>query len=339
MLKGRGAQINPQNKFTGLWRERYPDFIDENTQTKYFFEKSKKILNKICSPDLPYGYSLNPYQGCEHGCIYCYARETHQYWDLSAGIDFESIIFCKVNAPQLLIQEINEEKYEPLLISLSGNTDPYQPIERKLKITRRIIEILYEHKHPFSIITKDGGILRDIDILEDAAREKLCIVLISLTTLNEELRRVMEPRASSIHLRLKVIEELAKHNIPVKVMIAPVIPHINDIEIPNIMERAKEAGAITASMSFVRLNGPIGIIFEQWVANHFPHKKEAILSRIKEIHGGSLEDRRFFLRHTGEGTYAEFIRKSFQAWKKNIFGEIEMPPLDFSKFRKRGWLF
>lgn len=344
-IKGRGAYVNPLNRITKKGRIFFPfSFAEGEIKTTYLIERAKRILNEICSPDLSYGYSLNPYQGCEHGCVYCYARETHQYYDLSAGLDFETIIYCKINTPEILKKEITSSRYEPKLISISGNTDPYQPIEKKLKLTRKILEILYEYRHPFAIVTKSNLICRDIDILELAAKKNLCTVSISLTTLDEDLRLKLEPRASSVHLRLKTIEELSSKNIYVHVLIAPVIPYINSDEVGDILNEVHKRGAKSASFSFIRLNGPLGEIFEKWLDCNFPYKKNSVLKCISEIHGGSIEDRRFFLRHHGEGVFASTFNKFFDVIYKKIFEnkvDQNCPQYlyNFSEFKRSGWLF
>ncbi len=262
-FKGRGAQIKTSNKF--LQAQYVADHIEgldealfENPHTQIFHESPKKIVNKVESPDLGMVYSMNPYQGCEHGCVYCYARNTHEYYGFSAGLDFESKIIVKKNAPQVLEKQLLNKNWNAAPIMLSGNTDCYQPLEKKLQITRKLLQVLARYKHPVGLITKNSLITRDIDVLKELAVDNLVHVMVSITTLNEELRRIMEPRTVSSIKRLKTVEELAKANIPVGIMNAPIIPGLNHHEIPQILKAAADHGASTAGMTVVRLNGSIG---------------------------------------------------------------------------------
>jgi len=340
-FKGRGAQIKTGNKF--LQAQYVADHIEgldeplfENPHTQIFHESPKKIVNKVDSPDLGMAYSMNPYQGCEHGCIYCYARNTHEYYGFSAGLDFESKIIVKKNAPQILEQQLLSKNWNASPIMLSGNTDCYQPLERKLQITRQILQVLARYRHPVGLISKNSLITRDIDILQDLASDRLVHVMISITSLNEDLRRVMEPRTASSVKRLKTVEELSKANIPVGIMNAPLIPGLNHHEIPQILKAAADHGALTAGMTIVRLNGSIGKIFEDWLRKNFPDRFEKVWNQICSMHGGNVNDSVFGRRMRGEGNIANVIHQLFRASKKKYFSGREMPPYDLTKFRKGG---
>ena len=342
-FKGRGAQIKSENKF--LKSQYVTDHIEgldeplfENSLTQIFQETAKKILNRVDSPDLGFGYSMNPYQGCEHGCIYCYARNTHEYYGFSAGLDFESKIIVKKNAARLLEQELLKPSWNAVPIMLSGNTDCYQPQEKKFEITRSMLKVLAQYRHPVSIISKNSLVLRDVDILQDLAADNLVHVYISITTLNEELRRAMEPRTASSVKRLKTVEELAKANIPVGIMNAPIIPGFNQHEIPAILKAAAEHGALNAGMTVVRLNGSIAKIFEDWLQKNFPDRYEKVWNQIGSMHGGNLNDSQFGRRMSGEGNIADAIHQLFRSSKKKYFANKSMPPYDLTKFRKGGTL-
>lgn len=336
-FKGRGAQINIKNKF--LKREyvcEFPEALDEpllsNSKTEFFKESPKNIVNKIASPDLGLTFSVNPYQGCEHGCIYCYARNTHEYWGYSAGLDFERKIIIKENAPLLLKKSFENPNWHASPIMLSGNTDCYQPIEKEKEITRRLLEVFLKYNNPVGLITKNSLILRDIDILQELAKRKLVHVNISITTLNEELRQKLEPRTTTSLQRLKTVEVLSSKGIPVNIMIAPIIPSLNSHEIPEIMKLSSEKGALSALYTIVRLNGAIQTIFEDWVNRSFPEKAFKILNQIKECHNGKLNDSRFGLRMTGDGAIAEAIKSLFTIAKNKYFKDKEMPPYDLDRF-------
>ena len=322
-MKGRGAQINTDNPFAKHRAAKHPDLTfsapDGEVKTEYLETHPKTIINKVDSPDIGLDYSMNPYQGCEHGCVYCYARNTHPYWGYSAGIDFESKILVKREAPQLLAQKLSTPKWVVAPIMLSGNTDCYQPIEAKLKITRQILEVLERFNHPVGIITKSALILRDIDILARMAEKKLTSVAISINTLDESLRRQLEPRTASIPRRLQVIEELSKAGIHVHAMLAPVIPGLNDNELMDLMAAVSMAGAKNAGYITVRLNGDVGPIFTDWVRKKYKDRADRIINRIMDIHGGQLNDSRSGIRMKGEGKYAEMIAAQFQlALKRHL---------------------
>lgn len=342
-FKGRGAQIRTGNKFLkGQYVTEHPEGLDEplisSPQTQIFYETPKNIVNKVTSPDLGMMYSMNAYQGCEHGCIYCYARNTHEYWGFSAGLDFESKIIVKENAPQLLEKFIMHPSWLPVPISVSGNTDCYQPLERKFQITRNILKVFAQYRHPLGMITKNSLILRDVDILSDLAKDNLVHVFISITSLNEDLRRVMEPRTASAVKRLKMVEELTKAGVPVGIMTAPIIPGLNHHEIPEIIKAAANHGARTAGMTIVRLNGSIGKIFEDWLRKNFPDRFDKVWNQICNLHGGSVNDSQFGRRMSGEGNFADVIHQLFDVSKKKYFAGRSMPPIDLTKFRKGGTL-
>lgn len=340
-FKGRGAQIKSENKFLkAQYVERHIEGLDEPLlsapTTQIFYESPKKIVNKVTSPDLGMMYSMNPYQGCEHGCIYCYARNSHEYWGFSAGLDFESKIIVKKNAANLLEKFILHPDWQPVPISVSGNTDCYQPLERKLEITRSMLKVFARYRHPLGMITKNGLILRDIDLLKDLAQDNLVHVYISITTLDESLRSVMEPRTASAIKRLKTVEVLSKAGIPVGIMNAPIIPGLNHHEIPNILKAAADHGALNAGMTVVRLNGSIGKIFEDWLRKNFPDRFEKVWHQISEMHGGNVNDSQFGRRMTGEGNFAQTIHQLFRVSKKKYFANRNMPAIDLTKFRRGG---
>jgi DNA repair photolyase len=340
-FKGRGAQIKTHNKY--LKNQYVTEFIEgldeplqSAPQTQVFFENPKKIVNKVTSPDLGMMYSMNPYQGCEHGCIYCYARNTHEYWGFSAGLDFESKIIVKKNAPQLLEKFILAPGWQAVPISVSGNTDCYQPLERKYELTRGMLKVFAQYRHPLGMITKNSLVLRDIDLLKDLASDNLVHVYISITTLDEELRRVMEPRTASALKRLKTVEALAKEGIPVGVMNAPIIPGLNHHEIPQVLKAAADHGALGAGMTVVRLNGSIGKIFEDWLRKNFPDRFDKVWNQICSMHGGNVNDSQFGRRMTGEGNFAEMIHQLFRTSKRKFFRDRQMPPINVITFRRGG---
>jgi DNA repair photolyase len=340
-FKGRGAQIRTGNKF--LKAEYVTDHIEGLDEplmsaptTQIFYENPKKIVNKVTSPDLGMMYSTNPYQGCEHGCIYCYARNSHEYWGFSAGTDFESKIIVKKKAPELLEKFLLHPDWQPVPISVSGNTDCYQPLERKMEITRGMLKVFARYRHPLGMITKNSLILRDIDLLTDLAKDNLVHVYLSITTLNEDLRRVMEPRTASGLKRLKTVETLAKAGIPVGIMNAPIIPGLNHHEIPAILKAASEHGALAAGMTVVRLNGSIGKIFEDWLRKNFPDRFDKVWNQICTMHGGNVNDSQFGRRMSGEGNIADAIHQLFSVSKRKYFAGKTMPPIDLTKFRRGG---
>lgn len=340
-LKGRGAQHNTPNSFLQhRYEAMFDDFrveedLPEAPKTEYIKVFPKSILNKVDSPEMGLFYSMNPYQGCEHGCIYCYARNSHEYWGYSAGVDFEQKILVKEEAPALLEKKLKGRNWKPVPIMLSGNTDCYQPIERQLGITRRLLEVLDRYGHPVGLITKNSLILRDIDILERMASRNLVHVSISLTSLKEETRRLMEPRTASVKQRLKVIESLSGKGIPVNVMMAPVVPAINDHEILKLAETVAAHGARALNFTIVRLNGAIGPLFEDWARKNFPDRADKILNQIRDCHGGRLNDSRFGTRMRGEGHFARNIAALFRLANTKFFSDKQIPPYNLEEFEQR----
>lgn len=342
-IKGRGAQVNTHNKFLQHSYELRDDFLEychleneksDNNKTSYLEIYPKTILNKVTSPDIGLTYSMNPYQGCEHGCIYCYARNTHEYWGFSAGLDFERKILYKANAPELLEKKLKSKNWQAHGIMFSGNTDCYQPIEKKLEITRKMLLVLLKLKHPVSMITKNALILRDLDILKKMSRLNLIHVSISITSLSEETRRILEPRTTTIKKRLETVKVLSKNGIPVNVMMAPIIPAINNHEIFKLVKKVSELGAKSAAYTVVRLNGAIGSIFKNWVKKTYPDRAEKILHQIEDCHSGQLNDSRYGKRMRGEGKIAEQIAMHFKLARKLYLPNVGLPPLDFTKFDK-----
>jgi len=317
-LKGRGAQTNPHNRF----ERQQTDGIDtddallETGKTEYIPTRAKTIINKVDSPDVGLSYSMNPYQGCEHGCVYCYARNTHEYWGYSAGLDFERKILYKPDAPSLLEKAFRKKGWEPYPIMLSGNTDCYQPLEKKKLLTRGILEVCLQYKHPVGIITKNSLIIRDLDIISALAAQGLVSVMISLTGLTEETRLLLEPRTATYQKRLRTIRELSHAGVPVGIMAAPIIPGINSHEVAMIVEQAALHGATMAGTQIVRLNGAIGGIFKDWLCKTYPYRADKVWNQIIECHGGTVNDSRFGTRMKGEGKIAESIMTLFKTARK-----------------------
>ena len=340
-IKGRGAQINTHNRFLQNQYTVENDFLNhchsinespDSNRTQYIEIFPKTILNKVTSTDIGLAYSMNPYQGCEHGCIYCYARNTHEYWGYSAGLDFERKILYKKNAPELLEAKLKSKNWKAQNIMLSGNTDCYQPIEKKLKITRKILQVFLKYKHPVSIITKNALILRDLDVLTELAKLNLIHISISVTSLKEETRMILEPRTTSIKKRLETIKILSDNSIPVNVMMAPIIPAINSHEIFDLVKKVSELGACSAAYTIVRLNGAIANIFTDWVNKTLPDSANKILNQIEDCHGGSLNDSRFGKRMRGEGKIAEQVAMQFRLAKKKYLSAVCLPPLNYNLY-------
>ena len=324
-LKGRGAQIHPDNPFLHSTRSKDPrEYLDpDNPTIKTYYQDTiaKTIVNKVPSPDIGMEYSMNPYQGCEHGCVYCYARNTHPYWGYDAGLDFETKIMAKQNAPELLIKFLNKKNWKASPIMLSGNTDCYQPVERKLQITRKLLKIFLSYKHPVGLITKNQLMLRDLDLLKKLNDHKLVKVAVSINTLQDDLRRVLEPRASSIPSRLRLVKELVRNEIPVTVMIAPIIPDLNDHEIIDMVKLFSEIGVNHLSYIIIRLNGDVEEIFNDWLVRNFPDRASKVMNKIISLHGGKASDSRFKTRMKGEGNYSKIIADQFKLAKKKYFVE------------------
>ncbi|MEM8567348.1 MAG: PA0069 family radical SAM protein [Bacteroidota bacterium] len=310
--------------------------ITNSLPTEIFYETPSKIVNKVTSPDVGMDYSLNPYQGCEHGCIYCYARTTHEYWGFNAGLDFESKIIVKKNAAVLLEKQLLKKSWQPRPIVLSGNTDCYQPLERKLGITRSLLEIFDKYKHPVAIITKNTLVLRDLDILAQLAKDNLVMVILSITTLDEKLRSLLEPRTASGIKKMKAIAELTQAGVPVSIMNAPIIPGLNHHETPSIIKKAAQNGALSAGYTTVRLNGKIATVFHDWLVKNFPHREKKVWNQIKALHGGKVSDSEFGRRMRGEGSYSEIIKQLFTQAVNRYMSDSVKPVLTTSKFRKGG---
>lgn len=320
-IKGRAAGFDPPSRFEKLYVDYNPEDIAEyfdidlerKIPTTFYIDTSKSILAKNDSPDLFFDYSINPYRGCEHGCIYCYARPSHEYLGFSSGIDFETKIMVKMDASELLGKTFRDKKWKPQIIVLSGNTDCYQPAEKKLQLTRKCLEVFLKYKNPVGIITKNALIQRDIDILKELASLNLAAVTISITSLNQELTKKMEPRTSAPYKRLETIEALANAGIPVGVNVAPVIPGLTDEEIPKILKAASERGAISAAMIMLRLPFAVKDLFIEWLKRNYPEKVSRVLNRIRDTRGGKLNEAEFGKRMSGEGEIAESIRQLFDA--------------------------
>jgi DNA repair photolyase len=302
--------------------------------TEYFRDTSRSVISRNDSPDIPFETSLNPYRGCEHGCIYCYARPTHEYLGLSAGLDFETRLFVKEDAATLLRQELTRPAWTPQELVLSGITDPYQPVERTLGVTRACLDVLREFRNPVSIVTKNALVTRDIDILADLASRGAAMVAISVTTLDEDLRRTMEPRTPTADMRLEAIARLAAAGVPAGVMVAPIIPGLTDHEVPRIVARAAEAGAIFASYTVVRLPLAVKDLFGAWMGTHYPDRVNKVLNQVRAVRGGALNDTRFGYRMHGQGPVADMVRSLFQtACARHGLAE-SAPRLQTSHFRR-----
>jgi len=337
--RGRGASDNPVNRFESLAYERDPELADDDppsVQTQFFRDASKSALSKNDSPDIPFKFSLNPYRGCEHGCIYCYARPTHEYLGFSAGLDFETRIMVKEDAPDLLRDELSSRKWTPQPIIVSGVTDPYQPIERKLELTRRCLEVFQEFRNPVAIITKNRLVARDVDILADLARDGAAQVAVSVTTLNPELARILEPRTSLPKQRLDTIRELSGAGVPVSVMMAPMTPGLNDSEIPEVLAAVSEAGAKAASYVMLRLPHAVAPLFEQWLDQHKPDAKDKILNRLRGMRGGDLYKAEFGKRMRGEGIHADQIAQLFEVASRKYGLDKTSMDLSVDAFRRPG---
>jgi DNA repair photolyase len=333
----RGAQHNPDNRFDPQAYVWDADLAPEAAQTTYIEVHPASLVNPIDSPDIPLTYSMNPYAGCEHGCLYCYARNSHEYWGFSAGLDFETKILVKRNAPALLRQTLLNPRWQVAPIMLAGNTDCYQPAERHYRLTRQLLQVLLEFRHPVGLITKNALILRDLDLLKELARYDLVHVYVSITSLREEMRRALEPRTVTAQRRLEVVRTLRANGIPVGVMAAPMIPGLNDHELLPIMKAAAEAGAQIINYTIVRLNGAIAEIFETWLRRYFPDRADRVLHLIAQVHDGHLNDSRWHKRLRGEGPIAQLIAQTFRAGLVKYFeGVPSMPPYNLSLFRRGG---
>ena len=336
-LKGRGALGNPANRFEHLVRIPELDYEDESRagmKTIFFEDTTRSIIAHNDSPDLPFSVSVNPYRGCEHGCVYCYARPTHEYLGFSSGLDFETKIFVKKDAARLLRKEFSSSTWRPQVVAMSGVTDPYQPIERRLEITRQCLEVLAEFRNPVVMITKNALITRDMDIFLKLNRYQSICVYISMTTLDKDLAGIMEPRASRPQERLETIERLSKQGIPVGILTAPVIPGLNDQEIPEILKQCAQRGAQFAGYVVLRLPFAVKSIFETWLTQHFPDRKDKVLNRIRSLRDGKLNDPHFGSRMTGEGVWADHLQELFSVFCQKTGLNRKSPELTTAFFRK-----
>jgi DNA repair photolyase len=337
--RGRGAAGNPPNRFEKIRLERDEDWNpeeDPSPRTQFLRDLSQTIISRNDSPDIPFDASINPYRGCEHGCSYCYARHTHEFLGFSAGLEFESKIMVKENAPDLLRRELSSPKWKPQELAMSGVTDCYQPIERRLQLTRCCLAVLAEFRNPVSIITKNYLVTRDLDLLKELAAHKAVIVHLSINSLDRDLARKLEPRASLPEQRFAAVRALSDAGVPVGVLVAPVIPALNDHEIPAVLAAAKAAGAGWAETEILRLPLTVAPVFRQWLEKNFPGKVDKVLNRIRAIRGGKLNDPRFGLRMRGEGIFAEQIARMFHvALKKEGLAE-DGPELSVAAFRRPG---
>jgi DNA repair photolyase len=343
-IKGRGTVWAIEHRFSGEHHQPIDDGWGTLEQaareeraapdTQIIEQNVKSVLSGNDSPDVPFDLSINPYRGCEHGCIYCFARPTHSYLNMSPGLDFETRIIAKVNAAERLREAFAARNYEPLPLNIGSATDAYQPAERRLGITRSLIEVLSEHRHPFSIITKSSGIERDIDLLGPLARDGLVAVYVSIPTLDPTLARVMEPRATAPERRLRTIERLAKLGIPVGVSVSPVIPFLNEPELERVLELARDAGATTAFSTVLRLPWEVNPLFQQWLQAHFPQRAARVMARVRDLRGGRDNDSRFGQRMHGEGVWARLLAQRFQRAAQRLGLNRERVPLDLSQFRR-----
>lgn len=338
-VKGRGAQKNTNNKFSAYSYETRDDFLEfcrvegevaDRNKTQYLPVFPKTIVNKVTSPDVGMSYSMNMYQGCEHGCIYCYARNAHEFWGYSAGLDFERKILVKHDASKLLEAKLRSKSWKACIIVMSGNTDCYQPAEKEFELTRKCLEVFLKYRHPVGIITKNALILRDLEILKELNEYGLIGVNISVTSLSEETRRILEPRTTTIKKRLEAIRVLSENGIPVNAMLAPIIPGINSHEILNLAKAVSENGAVSMAFTVVRLNGAIGEIFTDWIRKTLPNKADKVLHQIQECHGGNLNDSRFGVRSRGEGKIATQIHDMVRLAKRTYFKDKSFPKLNSS---------
>lgn len=335
LFPGRGAQSNPANRFTRLDYEREPEFAPDGIiRTEYFADDSRSIVTENSSPDVPFRFSVNPYRGCLHGCSYCFARPTHEYFGLSAGLDFETRIFVKRRAPELFRDWLMRPKYQPESIAISGVTDCYQPIEKDYRLTRGCLEVALEARQPIGIITKNALVERDLDLLQEMARHRIVRVCLSVTTLDQSLQKLMEPRTASPAARLRVLRTLSDAGIPTHAMIAPVIPGLTDHEIPALLQAVREAGVQSVSYILLRLPGAVEGVFLDWLRRARPECVSKVESRIRATRGGKLYDSTFGRRMTGQGEFARQIAQTFELFARRLGLSMEREPLDASQFRR-----
>jgi DNA repair photolyase len=345
-VKGRGTVWAIEHRFEERARDAFDDgwgSLEQAAQeersapdTQVLEENVRRILSGNDSPDIGFDLSINPYRGCEHGCVYCYARPTHSYLNLSPGLDFETRIIAKVNAAERLREALAAKGYAPLQLNIGSVTDAYQPAERRLCITRSVIEVLAEARHPFSIITKSSLVERDLDLIVPLAEQRLAAVYVSITTLDPHLARVLEPRAAAPHRRLRTIETLARAGVPVGVSVSPVIPFLNEPELERILEAARDAGAGRAFSIVLRLPWEVNPIFQQWLEQHVPERAARIMARVREMRGGKENDSRFGIRMTGQGIWAQLLRQRFEKACTRLGFNRERIDLDLTQFRPPG---
>ncbi len=316
--------------------EAIDDWTDPNVPTQYLEQQAASIVNKVQSPDVWMSHSMNPYAGCEHGCIYCYARNTHEYWGYSAGLDFERKIIVKINAPSLLRKFLMNPKWQGAPIVISGNTDCYQPAEQKFRLTRKLLEVCNEFNQPVAMITKNAWILRDKDLLAEMAKKNLVSVMMSTTSLQEDLRRIMEPRTATAAQKMKVIRELSEVGVKMGVLMGPVIPGLNDHEIPSILKTASENGAGFSAYTFIRLNGSIKLLFHDWLLKNFPDRADKVWHQIEQSHNGKVNDSQFGRRMRGEGKIAEMISRQFETYSKIYKFHDDNWQLNSASFQRPG---
>lgn len=333
--RGRSTGKNPPNRFERIVVE-LEEPGPEKVPTVFLRDASRSIISRNQSPDVPFDASINPYRGCEHGCVYCYSRPFHEYLGFSAGLDFETKILVKEDAPELLRRELASPRWKPQVLALSGVTDPYQPVERKLGITRRCLEVLAEARNPVGIVTKNHLVTRDADLLAELASVQAASVCLSVTTLDPELARRMEPRTSHPEKRLAAVSELVRAGVPTGVLVSPVIPALTDSEIPKILEAAAGAGASFAAFLVLRLPGAVAELFSDWLAERYPERREKVLGRIRELRGGRLTDARFGKRMRGEGIFAEQIAALFHQARRRHGLARRGPELSTVAFRRPG---
>ena len=336
--KGRAAAFNTPNRFDPVTLELDPAELTaeelRQVPTIFFDDKSRTILSKNNSPDIPFTYSINPYRGCEHGCIYCYARPSHEYLGWSAGLDFETRILVKRDAPELLSRAFQKTSWQPQVICLSGNTDPYQPAERQLKLSRGCLKVFLRHRNPVSIITKNHLVTRDLDLLGALARRNLVSVSVSVTSLRPELASTMEPRTSTPRRRLDAVQTLADAGVPVGVMVAPIVPGLTDEEVPAILKAAAQHRARWAGYVILRLPGPVAPLFVDWLSATWPDRKDKVLRRIQELRGGKLTDSAFGRRMRGQGIWAETLTSLFKTTCRSLNLNQPRLPLSTDQFRR-----
>ncbi len=338
LTRGRGALSNESGRYERYQRLAFDDGWNQDdaprVHTEIFEEKARRIITTNQSPDIPFDQSINPYRGCEHGCVYCYARPTHTYMGLSAGLDFESRLFVKPDAAKLLRKELADPSYVPKAIALGTNTDPYQPIEKRFKITRAILEVLADHDHPCTIVTKSHLVTRDLDILAPMAGKRLAKVYLSITTLNRQLARAMEPRAATPGLRLDALKQLSDAGIPTGVMVAPLIPALNDTELETILEEAAKAGASQAGYTMLRLPLEIKVLFKEWLEKIAPYRADHVMRRVRDIRNGRNYDPSWGKRMRGTGPYAEMIAQRFRKATHRLKLNQGGFPLDTARFKR-----